>query len=150
MAIVDHEPRAAAAAHVERTLAGLLPEDEPLLAWAIGLADAEPWRKVAVAVTPARTVWVDLASGAAVLVTHDAVDRAHFHSYEAPPWPVYLDLEVRADGGTVTLVPAQGDRSEVRGRLRASALHRALDTVRLACDDACALELALRDARDRT
>ena len=127
----------------------LLPEDGPLLACAVGMADSEPWRKVAVGVTASRMLWLDLTSGACVAATHGAVTHVRFLSFEAPPWPVYLEVEIHPEAGSFTVATPGAAPQAVDGHRRTSTVHRSLDTVRLACDDACALELVVREARDR-
>jgi hypothetical protein len=147
MAMVDDVLLHRAPGTADELRARLDAADGPLLGCAVGMADSEPWRKVAVGVTAARILWLDLTSGSCISATHDAVARVGFLTFEAPPWPVYLEVDVHPDAGTVTVAGPGAAPETVEGHRRTSAVHRSLDTVRLACDDACALELVVRDAR---
>lgn len=129
-------------------LTALLTPGEVVLASATGMADAEPWRRVQVHVTARRVVWLDETSRTAIGADHDAIERVAFLSFEAPPWPTYFEVDVRARGGLVTLTRANGEVRTADGPSRPGAVHRHLDIVRLRNDDACRLELALREARN--
>lgn len=129
-------------------LASLLDPGEVVLAHAAGMADAEPWRRVQVHVTPRRIVWIDETTRTAVCADHAAVARAAFLSFEAPPWPTYFEVELHPHGGEVVLARGDGSTRPVDGAPRAGVAHRHLDIVRLRTDDACRLELAVREARD--
>jgi hypothetical protein len=149
MAMVDDVPVHRTPTAADELRSRVEQEGEALLACAVGMADSEPWRKVAVGVTPTRVLWLDLTSGTCIAATHDAITRASFLSFEAPPWPIYLEVDVHPAAGTVTVAGPGAAPQAVDGHRRTSAVHRSLDTVRLACDDACALELVVRDARAR-
>ncbi len=129
-------------------LAALLAPGEVVVAHATGLADAEPWRRVQVHVTAHRVVWLDETTRTAIAADHEAIERVAFLSFEAPPWPTYFEADLRARGGAVALVGADGDVRPVDGPARAGVAHRHIDIVRLRDDDACRLELAVREARN--
>lgn len=129
-------------------VAALLAPGEAVLASATGMADAEPWRRVQVHLTARRVVWLDETTRTAVSADHDAIDRLAFLSFEAPPWPTYFEVDIRAHGGLVTLVRADGEVRSADGPSRPGVVHRHVDIVRLRNDDACRLELALREARE--
>ena len=147
MSAIVHDGVETEAHRIERLLEEAIRPDEQLMAWAIGLADTEPWRKLGVGVTSARVVWVDAAGATVVSATYDAFERAAFHSFEAPPWPMYFEAEIRPTAGEVVVVRAGEPTRAVEGHVRSSEVHRTLDTVRLGCEDACALELAMRTAQ---
>ncbi len=90
-------------------------------------------------------LWIDLSSGSIVSATYDAVERVSFHSFESPPWPMHLEATITPRGGMVQLERAGHLPQLVEGPVRVSTLHDWLDTVRLAVDDGCRLELALRN-----
>jgi hypothetical protein len=129
-------------------LAAVLAPGEVVVAHAIGMADAEPWRRVQVHVTARRVVWLDETTRTAIAADHEAIERVAFLSFEAPPWPTYFEADIRTRGGAVTVVGEDGHARTVDGPARAGVAHRHLDIVRLRDDDACRLELAVREARN--
>ena len=128
-----------------RRLVCSLGPEEQLLASAVGRADSEPWRRIGVGVSNVRMLWIDLSSGAIVSATYDAIERVSFHSFESPPWPMHVEATIMPRGGVVQLERAGHLPQLVEGPVRVSTLHDWLDTVRLAVDDGCRLELALRN-----
>lgn len=148
MSTIIGEPIATDEVPDDPRLGVVLRPGEHVRASAVGRADAEPWRNVTVHVTDRRVVWIDDTSGTLVAADHGAVERASFHRFEAPPWPMYFEAEVRPRGGEVVVVRAGEAPRAVEGPVRSGAVHRHVDIVRLRDDDACRLELAVREARD--
>lgn len=130
-------------------LAAVLAPGEVVVAHATGMADAEPWRRVQVHVTAQRIVWLDETSQTVVSATHDAIGRASFSSFEAPPWPTYFEVDIDRLAGELVVAGADGTSRTVEGAARPGMVHRHVDVVRLRNEDACRLELAVREARDR-
>jgi hypothetical protein len=124
----------------ETLLARVLCSDERLDALAVGVSDVEPWRPVGVAVTDRRVVWLDVNVSSAVSVTRDAVVRVAFIAYDAPPRPVYFDVEIDNDAGVVSGPQTASAPHHAVGSARSALVHAWIDTVRFTTDDAKRLE----------
>ena len=121
-------------------LSGLLLECEQLQAFAVGVSDSEPWRRIGVAVTNRRVVWIDHRTATAVSVTLDAVTRVAFLEFEAPPRPIYFDVEIDGDLGVVSVRKTASPEQQAVGSARSALVHEWIDTVCFTTNDAQRLE----------
>jgi hypothetical protein len=121
-------------------LSGLLLECEQLQAFAVGVSDPEPWRRIGVAVTNRRVLWIDDRTATAVSVTRDAVTRVAFLAFDAPPRPIYFDVEIDGDVGVVSVRKTASAEQQAVGWARSALVHEWIDTVRFTTNDAQRLE----------
>ena len=129
---------------IELRLARLLLDCGQLQGFAVGVSDPEPWRRIGVAVTARSVVWIDAQTATAVSVTRDAITRVAFLAFDAPPRPIYFDVEIDTQLGIVSIAHPESVLRQAVGSARSALVHRWIDTVRFTTSDAQQLERALR------